>query len=60
MTFTCLTLHKLFYNMPLYAPFSPGYLCLPEGSHPQYDVRGGGEEDGGGHHGALQVSLPPR
>lgn len=39
--------------------FNPlqGHLCVPEGRHPQYDVRGGGEEDGGGCRGALQVSM---
>lgn len=30
-----------------------GYLCVPEGSYPKHDVRGGGEEDGRGHRRAL-------
>lgn len=37
---------------------STGYLCVPEGSYSQYDVRGGAEEDGGKHRRALQVDPP--
>ena len=36
-------------DLHLHLSPSPGNLHVPEGSHPQYDDRGGSEEDGRGH-----------